>query len=258
MFPVVGSVAADEPENASRLMLGLKFAREELILHQMRETQQMLDKMSLGEAVVEQKHLVSKLQRLHDMLLSSDLDMQMRLEQVRPAARDSPALDKAIAEEDRERKQSFEAASLENKIEAMGSLRTSLEILIKREKSHIEASQPLAAVETPTEEQAGEIGSLAAEQKGTHANTQKLAAEAQAEEVTLPQLDKAIAAMAESTTSLEEKKPAAALPHEQTALDALVEQLRELTKEIDKQAAELNTERFTAWQKGSGGQSAVH
>ncbi len=253
MYRLSEALRQMEPENSSRLMLGLKFAREELILHQMRETQQLLEKLSLGEAVVEQKNLVSKLQRLHDMLLSSDLDLQMRLEQVRQLREILRRLDKAIVEEDRERKQSIDAAGRENKVEALGSLRTSLEILIKREKSHIEAAKPLAAIEAPTDEQATKIAQLADEQKATHTNAQKLAAAAQADGATLAHLEKAMAEMAESIHSLEGKQLVDAAPHQQVALESLMQQLRELTKEIDGLSAELNVERFTAWQKDQAG-----
>ena len=46
----------------------------------MKETQQELAKLSLGDAVNEQKTLLAKLQRLQDLLMSSDLDFQLRLE----------------------------------------------------------------------------------------------------------------------------------------------------------------------------------
>ena len=69
-----------EPENSSRLLLALKFAREELIRHQMESTEQLLKSGKLPEAASEEKQIISKLQRLHDLLLSADLDFQMRLE----------------------------------------------------------------------------------------------------------------------------------------------------------------------------------
>ena len=103
MFRLAEAIRQLEPENSSRLMLGLKFAREELILHQMKDTQALLGKLSLGEAAAEQKHLLSKLQRLHDMLLSADLDLQMRLVRLRELRQILRRLDKAIKEEQRER-----------------------------------------------------------------------------------------------------------------------------------------------------------
>ncbi|MGH7193408.1 MAG: hypothetical protein ACREJM_07720, partial [Candidatus Saccharimonadales bacterium] len=50
MYRLSEALKALEPENSSRLMLGLKFAREELILHQMKETQKLLDRLTLAEA----------------------------------------------------------------------------------------------------------------------------------------------------------------------------------------------------------------
>src|SRR4029079_3518945 len=83
MFRLSEDLKRLEPENSSRLMLGLKYAREELIRHQMKETQQALAKLALKGAVEEQKQLLAKLERLQQLLLSSDLDFEMRLERLR-------------------------------------------------------------------------------------------------------------------------------------------------------------------------------
>ncbi len=91
MFRLGETLKSLEPENSSRLMIGLKFAREELVLHQMKEIQEQLDKASLGESLIEQKQLLSKLERLEQLLLSSDLDFQMRLGPAAPDSRDSAA-----------------------------------------------------------------------------------------------------------------------------------------------------------------------
>ena len=83
MFRLSETLKPLEPENSSRLMLGVKFAREELIVHQMQQIQKQLRAASLAESVIEQKQLLAKLERLEQLLLSADLDFQMRLERLR-------------------------------------------------------------------------------------------------------------------------------------------------------------------------------
>ena len=83
MFRLSEAIKALEPENSSRLMLGLKMRREELILQHMKQVKEVLEKLVLTEAESEQKELLAKLQRLQDLLLSTDLDFQLKLEQLR-------------------------------------------------------------------------------------------------------------------------------------------------------------------------------
>ncbi|MBI3467891.1 MAG: hypothetical protein HY000_33205, partial [Planctomycetes bacterium] len=55
MFRLAESLRELEPENSSRLRLGLRYAREELILHQMQLAQEMLSTLKLTDAVTEEK-----------------------------------------------------------------------------------------------------------------------------------------------------------------------------------------------------------
>ena len=115
MFRLGETLKSLEPENSSRLMLGLKFAREELVLHQMKEIQEQLEKASLGESLVEQKQLLSKLERLEQLLLSADLDFQMRLQRLRQIREILRRLEPIIREEDREQKLSGQTAARETR-----------------------------------------------------------------------------------------------------------------------------------------------
>src|SRR5689334_930386 len=115
MFRLSEAIKALEPENSSRLMLGLKYAREELILQHMKQVKEVLEKLALTEAESEQKELLAKLQRLQDLLLSTDLDFQLKLEQLRQLREIIRRLDTAIKEEDRELTQSKEASEAQKK-----------------------------------------------------------------------------------------------------------------------------------------------
>lgn len=133
MYRLSEALKALEPENSSRLMLGLKFAREELILHQMKDAQQMLGKLSLAEAAVEEKQLLAKLERLHELLLATDLDFQMQMERLRQIREALRRLDKAIQEEARERQASQSAADKQKELEGLRKKRASLAELKERE-----------------------------------------------------------------------------------------------------------------------------
>src|SRR5207248_155682 len=118
---------------SSRLMLGLKYAREELILHQMKETQDALAKLSLKGAVDEQKQLLAKLERLQQLLLSTDLDFEMRLERLRQIREVLRKLDSVVKEESREEKQSKLAAQKEKELAALTKRKAAIEDLIKQQ-----------------------------------------------------------------------------------------------------------------------------
>ena len=147
MFRLAEAIKKLEPENSSKLMLALKKAREELILHQMKETQELLQKLELGGALTEEKQLLAKLQRLHDLLMSMDLDFQMRLERLRLIREILRRLDGAIKEEDREEKQSLDSADAEKQAAKLREQQVTLEALIKRQTGHVDDGKKLAKVE---------------------------------------------------------------------------------------------------------------
>jgi hypothetical protein len=72
-----------EPEDSARLLLGVQKAREKLILEQMREATAMIESLDLSQASEEQKAIIVKLQQLKELLLNADLDLQLKLEQLK-------------------------------------------------------------------------------------------------------------------------------------------------------------------------------
>lgn len=168
MYRLSEALKALEPENSSRLMLGLKFAREELILHQMKGAQQMLGTLSLGEAAVEEKQLLSKLQRLHDLLLATDLDFQVQMERLRQIREALRRLDKAIKEEARERQSSQSTADKQKEVEGLRKKLAALAELIAQQKGQTESAEKLAASEK--EREAAEKALRRAEEELKQAN----------------------------------------------------------------------------------------
>jgi hypothetical protein len=72
-----------EPEDSARLLLGVQKAREKLILEQMREATAMIESLDLSQATEEQKAIIVKLQQLKELLLNADLDLQLKLDQLK-------------------------------------------------------------------------------------------------------------------------------------------------------------------------------
>ena len=248
MYRLSEALKALEPENSSRLMLGLKFAREELILHQMKEAQGMLGKLSLGEAAAEEKQLLSKLERLHDLLLASDLDFQMQMERLRQIREVLRRLDKAIKEEDRERTDSKTTAEKQKELEGLRKKQASLEELIVRQTGHIDATGKFAGADTPDDEERS-LTELAREQAKTQAGAKALAAAAAQSGKDAKNLIAAEDKMADAAESLEKRQAAEALPPQKEALAALEKERDEAAEAILRLEEEVKQANFAAMQR---------
>ena len=102
MFRLSEALRGLEPENASRLRLALKFSREEQILDQMRETHGLLKDAQISKAETEVKELIAKLEHLRNLLLSEDLDFQLKIARLRQMRETASQLSRITKEERRE------------------------------------------------------------------------------------------------------------------------------------------------------------
>lgn len=244
MFRLSESLKELEPENASRLTIGLKFAREELIVHQMKELQAMLGELNLGEALVEEKQLVSKLERLHELLLSMDLDFQMQLEKLRQIREILRQLEKAIKEESREHKLSEETEAKRRELERLQRKETTLADLIAREKGHIEQTKPLAPLTELGESEQKSAEEVGQAQAATQKDTQTLA-DSEKEAGGQPEnLTEAAGKMSGAAESLAGKQAGAALPKEEEALAALELEQEKNAQEMKRLQEELAKANF--------------
>ena len=253
MYRLSDALKALEPENSSRLMLGLKFAREELILHQMKDAQTMLGRLSLSEAAAEEKQLLSKLERLHELLLATDLDFQMRLERLRQLREVLRRLKKAIKEEGRELDESVSTADKQKEVDGLRKKKASLEDLVRRQRGHIDQGAKLAEAigdaAQPAEPEQKSLDELTKEQAATRAGAKSLAeagAEAGHESANLKTADDK---MGEAGQSLEKREPAAATPPQKDALAALEKELDETAEELLRKEAELAEANFAAMRR---------
>ena len=220
MFRLSETLKMLEPENSSRLMLGLKYAREELIRHQMEEMQDALAKLSLKGAVDDQRQLLAKLERLQQLLLSTDLDFEMKLERLRAIREVLRKLDAVIKEESREEKESKKAAEKEKELAELAKRRETLESLIKQQGEHIEKNTPLAKEAALDDGQKADAGKLGEAQESTRKEAKELNKVLQDGAASKP-LTAAVESMQSAVDSLAKPDPAEALPPMQKALAEL-------------------------------------
>lgn len=241
-----------EPENASRLLLALKFAREELIRLQMQQTQELLDKLKLGEAATEQKQVLAKLQRLHDLLLSTDLDFQLRLERLRQIRDILRRLDAAIKEEKRELKASQQTDEQQKQLERLERRQATLADLIARQTKHVEQGQSLAKSGQAGQQDPKASSQLAKGQEQTQRDTKTLAGETSGDGPSVS-LGQAEAEMGRAVGSLGKHQAGQAVPHQQAALAALKKEAESNQSRLQRLKRELTPEQFASQKKDQSG-----
>jgi hypothetical protein len=256
MFRLSEALKGLEPENASRLLIGLKYAREELIQLQMKEVQLALSTLKYSDAIVEEKQLLAKLQRLEQLLLSPDLDFQLQLERLRLMRDLMRRLDGAIKEEEREKAATDQSAAIEKQLAALREKKATLEELIKRQTAHVSTSEKLAgvkdadkkAVEAPPPAKADEktpeptLESLTTAQQETREKAEAIAEGVEA-------IADAGKSMDEALVGLKAGRLDEARPHQTRALESLKKALESLKGEEQKLEAALTQEKFSAMRK---------
>src|SRR5258708_11481415 len=110
IFRLASSVRAAEPGDAAKLILALRRSREELILEEMKDILDHLTQKDLTRAAGETQEVIKKLEHLKELLLSTDLDLQLALERIKKLQGAIAQLDTAIKEERRQSNKSGEMA----------------------------------------------------------------------------------------------------------------------------------------------------
>lgn len=252
MFRLADALKALEPENSSRLLLGLKYAREELILQQMKEAQELLESTQFREAATEEKQVLAKLQRLHDLLMSEDLDFQLKLERLRLLRDILRRLDVAIKEEERERAATEETSEKQRELARLTKRAQTIDDLIERQRRHVEDGEQLVKLEPTDENRPAAITKLTAAQKSTRTATDELAA-AQDASAAEGLLGQAVEKMDEAHANLSESEPKEALPHQREALARLEEEKERLSKQAASIEAAISAKQFAAMRNDQQG-----
>ena len=74
-------------------------SREQLIVEEMREAADLIGSLDLSKATAQEKELIAKLEELKRLLLTNDLDLELKLEQLRKIREAQDSLMKLTARE---------------------------------------------------------------------------------------------------------------------------------------------------------------
>ena len=110
MFRLSELTRQSEPTDSAKLILALRRSREEMILEEMKEVMELLGNKNLSHAVVQEQEVIKKLEKLKELLLSTDLDLQLALERIKKLQGAIAKVDGAIKEEKRQSSKSAELA----------------------------------------------------------------------------------------------------------------------------------------------------
>ncbi len=83
MYELAKLIRESQPDDSARLLMGVQKAREHLIAEQMGEAATLLSSLKLDRATDEQKQVIEKLEELKRLLLTADIGLQVKLEQLR-------------------------------------------------------------------------------------------------------------------------------------------------------------------------------
>jgi hypothetical protein len=255
MFRLSEALKQLEPENSSRLMSGVKYARDELILHEMQEIQAILNKSDYKLASGQEKELIAKLRRLEELLLSSDQDLQLQLQKLRLLRDILHKLDAAIEEEGREQKLSSDNTDKDKKLKNNPSLREKLEELIKQQTGHVDVATKLTGSRAEAVADSGPAsknvdGNPAASSPAKlYKGQTQTRDDTKALEERLTDLADARGQMDEALAPLEKGSFGEALPHQNDALDSLKKLAAKMDEEQKQLEKELSQERFNAMRK---------
>lgn len=228
-----------QPDDADRLLLGLQKAKEHLIVDRMEGASQLLASLKLDKASTEQKEIIEKLEELKRLLLTADIGLQIKLQQLRKLQDARAALDLLIRKETAQNEQTESLDKAETKPEDFETLESSER---RNERSAEDLEQQLrnlgslaAAAATSVSGATGDIGAAA----GALGQSMAMAAAGEQEEA-LEKLNRAAAQLAEAERNLQAELEALV---RQQVMENLVEmiaqqiQVRETTEKLSERAA---------------------
>jgi len=102
MFRLAELTREAEPDDAAKLLMAVRSARQQLILEQMRDNLNLLHTKDFTHAVDDQTKIIAKLEELKKLLTSGVGDLEMLLEKLRALDQSIKKLDAATTEEKRQ------------------------------------------------------------------------------------------------------------------------------------------------------------
>src|SRR5262245_50766568 len=103
MFHLAELTRQLEPDDSARLLMAVRRAREQLIVEQMKEILEQINQKDLAKAAEGEQQVLVKLEELKKLLMATDADLQMQLEQLKKLQEAIKKLDAAIKQEQQQR-----------------------------------------------------------------------------------------------------------------------------------------------------------
>lgn len=241
MFRLANMIRDVQPDDSARLLMGLRQAREQLIADRMEEASKLLESLRLDQASGTQKEIINQLEELKRLLLTADIDLELKLEQLRKLVEARMQLEKLIEKEQNQREQTLA------QVELTAPNSSDLDVLERVEERNQRAAEDLQQfVSSFGPSTAGAAGALGAagESMGSAASQlgdskPKDASEDQQE--ALKKLQDASLNLAQAEDAL--RKELEALVRQQvmenlTAMITQQRQIREVTEKLSPRAAE--------------------
>jgi hypothetical protein len=229
-----------QPDDADRLLLGLQKAREGLIVDRMAGASALLATLKLDKATTEQKEIIEKLEELKRLLLTADVGLQIKLQQLRRLQDARAALDALIRRETSQKEQTESLNKDDVKSEDFETLESGER---RNERSAEDLEQQLRGLGSLAAAAAQSVGG-ATGNIGAAGNAlgEGMAMEATGEQAeALEKLNRAAAQLAEAERNLQAELEALV---RQQVMENLVEmiarqiQVREATEKLSPRAAE--------------------
>jgi len=247
MFRLAELIREAQPEDAARLKLGVERARDTLIADRMLQTSQLLSTLKLEQAASGQKEIIAELEELKRLLLSTDIDLQLKLEQLKKlkearakiealVRKEKVQLNDTRAANDANRKDDFVA--LKDSEERNKRLGEDLEQMLKQFGGG--AASATGAVNGAVKN-IGNAASKLGESNGSEANKEQQEA--------IDKLSKADANLAELQSGLEKELEAFVRQRVMETLAQMIveqHQVRQTTEKLAPRAAEGRKETVVA------------
>jgi hypothetical protein len=110
MFRLAELIRETQPEDAQRLEMSVKRSREELVVQRMAGVSDLIGNLELTEASAKVDEVISELMEIKKLLLTADLDLAIKLEQLRKINAAIKAIEKLEAQEAQNQAQSDKLA----------------------------------------------------------------------------------------------------------------------------------------------------
>lgn len=243
MYKLSELLRETQPEDADRLLLGLQRAKENLIVDRMVDASELLSSLQLDKATREQQEIIEKLEELKRLLLTADVGLQIKLQQLRRLQDARAALDQLIR---KEMGQNELTESLDEKTASPEEFETLESGERRNERSAEDLVQQLrglgslaAAAAASVDAASGDIGAAG------NALGQSMAADAAEEQdEAIEKLNRAAAELAEAERNLQAELEALV---RQQVMENLVEMIAQQIKV--RETTEKLSERATARQR---------